>query len=131
MKSSKADRYFSLFIRLRDADDNGLGKCFTCGTIKPVKEMDCGHWIKRQHQATRFNEINCQLQCKRCNAFEQGRDADFERELIKKYGQDKVNLLKAGKNTVSKTNQLKIDYLTAYYKQKAEQLAREKGIKLW
>ena len=129
MKTSKADKWFSMFIRLRDSDDNGIGTCCTCGKMLPIKQMDCGHFIKRQHMATRFSEINCAIQCKKCNAFEQGRNEDFERYLIKRWGQDKVNLLKLPQTR--KMTKYDIDYLAVYFKQKATELAKEKGITIW
>jgi hypothetical protein len=129
MKTSNADKWFSMFIRLRDADENGIAKCCTCGKYDIVKQMDCGHFIKRQHMATRFSEVNCATQCKKCNAFEQGRNEDFERYLIKRWGQARVNLLKLPQTR--KLTLYDIDYLSVYYKQKATELAREKGIKLW
>ena len=131
MKTTKADKYFSLFIRLRDADENGCARCITCGTYRDVRNMDCGHFIKRQHMATRFSEINCAAQCKKCNAFEQGRDADFERALIEKYGHEKIDLLKASKNKTFKRSQINLNYLADYYKQKATELSREKEIQIW
>lgn len=131
MKTSNADKWFSMFIRLRDADENGLAKCCTCGTIKPIKLMDCGHFIKRQHQATRFSEYNCAPQCKRCNAFEQGRNEEFEKYLLNRWGLNRVNMLKSAVHQTYKTSQYKIDYLAALYKQKATELSRAKGIALW
>jgi hypothetical protein len=131
MKCSNADKWFSKFVRLRDADSNGCAQCCTCGKYIDVKFADCGHWIKRQHQATRFSEMNCHTQCKKCNAFEQGRDADYERFLIEKYGRDKVDILKfEGTRTVKRTK-LDLDYLAVYFKQKATELSRSKGIPLW
>ncbi|MEN6620165.1 MAG: recombination protein NinG [Smithella sp.] len=131
MLTTKADKYFSMYIRLRDADENGLAKCCTCGAYKPVKEMDCGHFIKRQHMATRFSEVNCATQCKRCNAFEQGRDAEFERYIIDRWGVDKLNLLKSSYHKPFKRGLFDIDLLAKYYKEKAQKLAIEKGIELW
>ena len=131
MIRSKADKWFSLYIRLRAADDNGFGECVTCGKVKHVKEMDCGHYVKRQHQATRFSEINCQLQCKRCNAFEQGRDAIFRQYLVDRYGEDKVLLLEASRHTTCKRPGYVMDELERIYKEKAKTLAQQKGIKLW
>ena len=129
MKTSNADKYFSRYIRLRDCDENGIGTCCTCGVMKPVKQMDCGHFIKRQHMATRFSEYNCAIQCKRCNAFEQGRNEDFERYLIKRWGEDRVNLLKLPQTR--KTTKYDINYLAVYYKQKVNELERSKNLKLW
>ena len=131
MKTTKADKYFSMYIRLRDADENGCAKCCTCGTYKPVKEMDCGHWQKRQHMATRFDERNCGAQCKKCNAFEQGRDVEFAEFIDKKYGGSALIQLKLASRTVKKFNGLEIAAIAAHYKEKAQKLAIEKGIELW
>ena len=131
MLTTKADKWFSIWIRLRDCDENRIGQCCTCGKYVDVKFADCGHFIKRQHQATRFNEINGNLQCKKCNAFEQGRNEDYERFLINKYGEDKVNLLKAAARTTSKRTKNDLEYLAVYFKQKATELARAKGIEIW
>lgn len=131
MKTSKADKWFSLFIRLRDCDDDRMAKCCTCGRMVDVKHADCGHFIKRQHQNTRFDEMNCAVQCKRCNAFEQGRDADFERYLIERYGADKVAVLKACGAMSKHRSQWELDVIADIYKAKAKALAAEKGIKMW
>ena len=131
MKRSNADKWFSLYIRLRDCDENRLGNCITCGKIVDVKYSDCGHYVKRQHQVTRFSEINCQLQCKRCNAFEQGRDAIFRQWLVDRYGEDKVLLLESSRHTTCKRPKYVMDELERIYKEKAKTLAQQKGIKLW
>lgn len=131
MKTSKADKYFSLFIRLRDADENGLARCCTCGKLIDVKYSDCGHYIKRQHMATRFDERNCACQCKRCNAFEQGRDTEFADFIEKKYGGSVLIQLKLAGRSTKKFNKFELDQIAKYYKQAAEKLAKEKGIELW
>ena len=131
MKTSRADRYFSLYIRLRDCDENGIGTCCTCGAMKPVKEMDCGHFIKRQHMATRFSEMNCAVQCKRCNAFEQGRDADFERFLIEKYGEERVAWLKMQGKSSCKRSKFELTEIAKHYKQRAIELGKDKSLEIW
>ncbi|MFA5715563.1 MAG: recombination protein NinG [Candidatus Paceibacterota bacterium] len=128
---SKADKYFSLWIRLRDADEYGYAKCCTCNAHHPVKSMDCGHFIKRQHMATRFSEMNGNVQCKNCNAFEQGRNEVYEKFLVKKYGQDKVDLLKMQGNSTRKISKFELDQIAKYYKSEAEKLAKVKQIKIW
>ena len=42
----KLDTVFSLYIRQRYADKNGMVKCCTCSTVKHWKEMDCGLFSK-------------------------------------------------------------------------------------
>lgn len=131
MKTTNADKWFSLYIRLRDADENGCAKCCTCGDYKPVKLMDCGHFVKRQHMATRFNTVNCATQCKRCNGFEQGRDAEFERFLIKKWGSEWIKGLKIQGTLTHKYSQFEIDEIAKHYKIAAVKLAKDKNLKLW
>lgn len=81
--------------------------------------------------ATRFSEINCAAQCKKCNAFEQGRDADFERALIEKYGQNIVDLLKFSKDHGKGPKGFELEIIAKHYKSEAEKLAKQKGIQIW
>ena len=62
MKIDKADKWFSIYIRLRDANNEGICSCITCGKMFLWKNVDCGHYVKRQFQGTRFNEKNSHAQ---------------------------------------------------------------------
>jgi hypothetical protein len=106
------DRIFSLHIRNKYADDNGYVKCFTCNVIKPIKEMQNGHWIPRNNLATRFSEENCRPQCVSCNMFNKGRPDVFAVNLIKE-GIDIVKLQQ------SRYKIFKVD--TQWYKEKIEE----------
>lgn len=64
--TSKLDKIFSLYIRLRDTDENGYFKCPTCGKIKAFKQADCSHYWSRRHTSTRWNEDNCCAECSHC-----------------------------------------------------------------
>lgn len=130
MKINQADKWFSIFIRLRDSDEMGYCKCVTCGNIRHWKNLDCGHWIKRQHVGTRYNEKNCAAQCKGCNAFEQGRSIEHEQFIIKTYGIDTRNLLKSGERSYCKYSKLELHYLANEYKSKAMEMAKIKGIEI-
>ena len=63
---AKLDKVFSKYIRLRDAMPNGLCKCISCGRLKPIKEVDAGHYFSRVHMATRFDPFNVHGECKYC-----------------------------------------------------------------
>lgn len=131
MRTTKADKWFSIWVRLRDADENGLAKCCTCGKMIDVKYSDCGHFIKRQHMATRFDERNCACQCKKCNGFEQGRDVEFAEFIEKKYGGSVLIQLKFASRTVKKFSGMEIAAIAAHFKEKAILEAKQKGIELW
>lgn len=52
------DTEVSLFVRRRDK------KCFTCSAIE---NLQCGHLFTRSAYSTRWNLINCNAQCNKCN----------------------------------------------------------------
>ena len=68
------DKWFSLYIRLREANEYGMCQCFTCGIVRHYKEgMQNGHFQSRKHLATRFSEDgNCEVQCVKCNVYAWG-----------------------------------------------------------
>ena len=75
------DRWFSIYIRLKYADDNGMVACYTCGSKKNWKELQNGHFVSRGYLATRFDETNVRVQCWGCNGFGGGRLAVFATKL--------------------------------------------------
>jgi len=130
MKIIKEDRVFSIYIRLRDSDENGYRKCITCENIRFWKNMDCGHYIKRQHQGTRFNEQNCHAQCKNCNWTLQGNDSVYKEKIIELYGQEKHDLLKSSERTYFKRTKLELDLLAKEYQGKIKELMKTKNFEL-
>jgi hypothetical protein len=64
---AKADKWFSEWIRLRDAGPDGRVKCCTCSHTNHWRYLQCGHFVTRGHQSTRFDEQNCNTQCRGCN----------------------------------------------------------------
>ncbi len=81
-----ADTAFSLYIRQRDADENGYVQCVTCDTVNHYKKMDAGHFISRRKEGTRYDDRNVFPQCKRCNIFMSGNKPEFALFLVKKFG---------------------------------------------
>ena len=93
--------------------------------------MDCGHFIKRQHLSTRFSETNCATQCKRCNAFEQGRDTDFANYIIDRWGESALVKLATQRHLTLKLGKFELEQIAKYYKEKSTELAKSKNIELW
>lgn len=119
---------FSEFIRLRDVDQTGYGKCITCGRIIHYKKGDCGHGIPRQHKATKYNETNNALQCKPCNGFEGGKREVFKQRVDERYGAGTWDKLELASRTTCKRGQFEIDVMTKYYQQQVKLLKAEKSI---
>lgn len=128
MKINEADKWFSIFIRLRDSDENGYCKCVTCENIKFWRSMDCGHWIKRRHQGARYHEKNGHGQCKRCNWDLQGNDSVYEKVIIERYGQQIRDLLKFAEHHTTKHSKLELSIIAKDFKQRALELAKSKGL---
>ncbi len=82
---SKLDSIFSQYIRRRQAVED-ISTCFTCQKQENFKRMQNGHFQSRTYYATRWNEINCQVQCVACNMFKQGNQYIFGKNLDSKYG---------------------------------------------
>ena len=134
MKISNADKWFSYFIRLKYANEsNGVlfVKCCTCGAIRQAKHVDCGHYVKRQHKATRWSELNCLPQCKPCNGYEQGSPEKMAKEIDRLHGEGTAERLKLLEKTVSKSNE---DLIALYYKTAVNELLKSKNwenLKWW
>ena len=73
-----------MFIRKRDTI-NGLARCITCEKL--VSDPDCGHFISRRFQSTRYDEKNAHVQCKKCKPFENGNQYEHGRAIDRKYGE--------------------------------------------
>lgn len=104
------DREFSKYIRCRDTGtypmdkngkfsptgkfihgDGGYTECFTCGTIKGYSDLDCSHYVGRQHYATRWNPMNCRAACRYCNRFQEGEKGIFRKKLVELYGEEEIS----------------------------------------
>lgn len=77
------DAIFSLYVRIRDADVNGICKCITCSTKGHYSEFDAGHYIHRSDLNTRWHPKNVRSQCRTCNRVNDGMVAKFAEELEK------------------------------------------------
>jgi hypothetical protein len=72
----KCDQLFSLYIR-RKYSKSGMVKCYTCDSEHPVSEIQCGHFVRRVHLSTRWDEHNCRPQCFSCNVWKRGNYSEF------------------------------------------------------
>lgn len=119
---------FSIYVRLRDSDKQGIGKCFTCGRIIHWTKGDCGHGIPRQHKATKFNEMNNHLQCKKCNGFEGGKREDYKTEMNKRYGPQTWEKMKIASRQTVHWGAFIIQNNIDYYSEQIRILKEQKGM---
>ena len=79
---------FNRFIRERD---KGKG-CISCG----AEVTEAGHYYSQgHHSALRFNEVNCNGQCSRCNRWLHGNLIHYRNGLLSRYTKQEIDLLDA------------------------------------
>jgi len=93
------DRVFSLWVRRRDGDAKGMGRCYTCNRYAL---LEASHFIPRQHAVVRFDERNVHGACSWCNRWQHGNQAEYYVALVKQYGQETVDELMRLKHTTVK-----------------------------
>lgn len=98
----RADALFGHYVRLRDAEFYGVdwkGECISCGRIYTVrwydedqkrwrwgKQDNIGHFVGRSNYFLRYDEINTNLQCVRCNKWLSGNNSAYAKGIDEKYG---------------------------------------------
>lgn len=126
----KLDKVFSAYIRLRDTMPSGFFKCISCNQIKPFEQGDNGHYVNRQHMSLRFSEMNCNMQCRKCNRFDEGNIMGYRQSLVRKYGEQRVELLEAQKHETKHWSDFEIEAMIKHYTSEVKRLSSLKGIKV-
>lgn len=117
----KADRIFSLYIRLRYAV-NFYVMCVTCGRKDHYKKMQNGHYISRRVMATRFDEINCNVQCDYCNETLHGNLKKYKEYLERTYGKSVIPMLQLKVRNTPKLQTYQIQEIIDEYTKKVDEL---------
>lgn len=84
------DGLWSKLVRLSNANSIGMCKCCSCGMMAHWKDVDCGHFVSRNHNLGRYDERNTAPQCKKCNRFREGNKAGYAVYLQEKYGPEVI-----------------------------------------
>lgn len=120
------DQWFSKYIRLRDSDAHGRFVCVSCARVLPIHIADCGHYIPREHMATRYMEQNCHAQCVDCNRIQSGNMTQYRNRLVMMYGSEYVNELDRKKYVTEKISNYELEALLDHYKRKVKELRNQK-----
>lgn len=115
---NKLWKVFSEYIRRRDANTEGMVKCYTCPAVKHWKQMHGGHFVTRTAKAVKFDEKNVQVQCPNCNAFQGGMSYQFGKNLDRDYGEGKAESLEAQRHTIIKRKPADYEELIELYQNK-------------
>ena len=84
----KAWDLFALYIKMRDANGEGLCECVTCGKTLFFYEADCqaGHFVSGRSNAVLFDEKIVHTQCYSCNCGRYGEQAKYLLFMKRKFG---------------------------------------------
>ena len=122
------DKWFSLYIRLREATNEGMVQCFTSGRVYHYKAIHAGHFMSRRCLSTRWCEINVQPQSAADNLFGQGEQFKFGLNLDAKYGEGTAEELQLKARQTQKFSRVDYEDKISYYKELVKNLKKEKGI---
>ncbi len=111
------DSVFSQYVRRRDSNLDGYVECATCGTCKPVKQMQNGHFQSRGKYPTRWHEHNTGPQCVGCNMFKQGEQYKMSKYLDEKYGEGTADKMVRLSNTTAKFSDADLLEMIEHYKE--------------
>ena len=109
------DSIFSTYIRRKDSI-NDVAICFTCGKKDYYKKLQNGHFQSRRHYSTRFDEVNCQVQCAGCNVFKYGEQFIFGQNLDIKFGEGTARRLHIKAQQILKISDKEIIEMIKRYK---------------
>ncbi len=102
-----------------------IGACCTCGVVKSWIYMDAGHFISRGAggvSGVYFDERNVNLQCKRCNGFEQGAYAYYAEYIKRTYGENMISELRKKHYILPDMKNLAMAAMEEFYKEKYREL---------
>jgi len=111
----KLDTIFSQYIRQKNAVDE-IATCFTCGKEDHWKKLQNGHFQSRRHYSTRWDEVNCQVQCAGCNVFKYGEQFIFSQRLDQKFGEGTSSRLHIKAQEIVKLSDSELEDLIKRYK---------------
>lgn len=109
----KAQSEFNKWIRSRDQ----FKGCISC---KSGKVEQASHFYSAgQFTSLRFNEDNVHGSCLRCNYFLSGNLLPYRQALLKRIGQQRLNLLEssATRQRVYKWSRLDLEFIYEHYKE--------------
>jgi hypothetical protein len=113
----QAQAAFNAFIRGRDEKE----PCISCGRHHSG-QYHAGHYrTVGAHPELRFDELNCHKQCSVCNNHLSGNLLEYRIALIKKIGQDSVEILE-GPHDPKKYSIDDLKAIAKEYKQKLKDL---------
>ena len=126
--TNKLDKIFSIYVRLKYADNNGNVQCFTCNNVHHYKSIQNGHFQSRRYMSTRFHVNNCRPQCYACNVGLHGQQYIFGSNLDKEMGSGTAETMVLLSRQQKKFSAQEFQELIKYYTEEVQNIKLQKGI---
>ena len=107
---------FSIWVRTRGADSNGMNTCCTCGDRLHWKELQSGHFIAGRNNSVLLCERGVWPQCKICNIYKHGATILYYKFMLEKFGQEVIDELILISNQTRKWKAGELQEIAAHYK---------------
>jgi hypothetical protein len=123
---AKAKVIFHKFIRERDSE-NGCFTCCSCNKFQRIVGNNChaGHYFSAGHNsAIEFDERNVNVQDLRCNNFLHGNLIEYQKFMLKKYGQSVLDELEMKRNMSFKPDRFYFIGIIIEYQEKVKKLSK-------
>jgi hypothetical protein len=117
----RLDKIVSILVRAMYSK-NGFVKCYTCDVVKPIKEIDAGHYVKRSYMLTRWDLDNIRPQCVGCNRFRDGNQDEFIARLNLEKGRDMAVELNKKKHTLKQWKISELEEMELKFKKMLKEL---------
>lgn len=115
---------FSQYIRKKNADWQGNGKCVTCGVVKPWKQLQAGHFVDGRNNKVLLDERLVHPQCYQCNVPLKGNKIKYF-EFMRSLGYTEKQLYKFGRLRYEVTQLKEADWIQAYNELKLKLMQEE------
>lgn len=116
---AKAQTVFNKFIRERDKD-------LPCISCQKGRVENAGHYLSQGHYSIfRFNELNTNGQCIRCNKWLSGNLIHYRTHLIEKIGEAEVIKLEQAPKAAYNWDRFTLISIIINYKAKCKSLAAQ------
>ena len=123
---------FARYIKARDANFYGVCVCCTCSKFMEWNSPDCqaGHFVSGRSNNVLFDDQLVYAQCSACNNYGSGRQWEFGKFLMEKFGYDYATLdeMQSRKNIVKKYTMQELKELKEYFDKEADRIIKEKGL---
>ena len=108
----------SIYVRVSEANGEGLVRCVTCGKWLHWTKMQAGHFIDGRTNSILYDLRGVHPQDIRCNIFLSGNKVEYTLYMQKRYGQEVVDELRQLRKTEKKYLRHELEDMIADFKER-------------